>query len=309
MVDVVGRPVDANLKIEGHLLQRTQLVFGQNNIDVYGHWSERMVTAVTDAAPFSIDIVEPKAPLVRDGSMELKIVARRAEGFKAPISVFMLYNPPGVGSSGSIAIPEGKTEVTIPMTANGGAEIGDHRIVVIGRAGVGNGAIEVASQLATLKVAVPYVGFAFQKASAEQGQETDVAIKITKNADFDGKAKVELLGLPVGVSTPTPLEIDKGTSDLAFKVKTSATSPAGRHTSVLCRAVVMVQGEPVTHTLYGGELRIDVPLPAKPMAAAPTPAPMPTPAQVAQKPVEKPLSPLEQLRRERQKARQQAPSK
>jgi hypothetical protein len=299
MVDVIGRPVDANLKFEGHLLQRTQLVFGQNNIDVFGQWGERMVTAVTEAAPFSIEIVEPKAPLVRDGSMELKIVAKRANGFKAPISVFFLYNPPGVGSSGSIAIAEGKTEALIPLTANGGAEIGDHRIVVIGRADTGKGAVEVSSQLATLKIAAPYVGFAFQKTSAEQGKEADLPIKITKNADFEGKAKVELLGLPAGVTTPSVLEIDKSTSGLSFKVKTSANSPAGKHTSLLCRAIVMVQGEPVTHMLYGGELRIDVPLPPKPAAAAATPTPQP--AQVAAKPADKPLSPLEKLRQDRKK--------
>ncbi|MEX2186343.1 MAG: PPC domain-containing protein [Pirellulales bacterium] len=303
LADVVGKPVDENLKFDGHLLQRSQLVRGQNNVDVYGHWAERMAAAVTAPAPFKIEIVQPKAPLVRDGQMSLKIVATRAEGFKAPISVFFLYNPPGVGSSGSISIAEGQNEADIPLTANGGAEIGEHKIVVIGRAGVGNGAIEVSSQLATLSIAAPFVGFAYQKASVEQGQEVDVVVAVTKNADFAGEATVELLGLPAGVSAE-PLKLTKDTAQLAFKVKTSKDSPAGKHKSVLARATIVEQGEPVIHMLYGGELRIDVPLPPKPdqPAAAPTPAAT-AQAKPADAPAEKPLSPLEKLRQEREKAK------
>ena len=33
----------------------------------------------------------------------------------------MLYNPPGVASSGSIVIPEDQNEAVIPLTANDGA--------------------------------------------------------------------------------------------------------------------------------------------------------------------------------------------
>lgn len=304
LADVIGKPVDENLKIDGHLLQRTQLVSGQNNTDVYGHWAERMAAAVTAPAPFKIDIVQPKVPLVRDGQMNLKIVAQRAEGFTAPISVFLLYNPPGVGSSGSISIAEGQTEAEIPLTANGGAEIGDHKIVVIGRAGVGNGAIEVSSQLATLSVAAPFVGFAYQKASVEQGQPVDVVVNVTKNIEFAGEANVELLGLPAGV-TAEPLKLTKDMEQLAFKVKTSKDSPAGKHTSVLARATFVDQGEPVVHMLYGGELRIDVPLPPKPdaPAAAPVAQPAAENKPVENKPAEKPLSPLEKLRQERAKAK------
>lgn len=310
LVDVIGKPVDPNLKIEGHLLQRSMLVRGQNNIDVYGHWAERMAAAVTAPAPFKIDIVQPKAPLVRDGQMNLKIVATRAEGFKAPISVFLLYNPPGVGSSGSISIPEGQNSAEIPLTANGGAEIGNHKIVVIGRAGVGNGAIEVSSQLATLAIAAPYVGFAYQKASVEQGQEVDLVVGVTKNADFADEATVELLGLPAGV-TAEPLKLTKDMPQLAFKVKTAKDSPAGKHKSVLARATVIEQGEPVVHMLYGGELRIDVPLPPKPdqPAAAPMPAATAQAKPAESKPAEKPLSPLEKLRLEREKAKAAAAMK
>lgn len=305
LVDIIGRFADPNQKIEGHLRQRTSLVRGQNNIEVWNQYSERLAAAVTQESPFKIDIVEPKVPLVRDGAMELKIVATRKEGFKAPIAVQMLYNPPGVGSSGSIVIPEGKNEAIIPLTANSAAEVKKWKIVVLGDATVGDGPITVASQLATLDVSEPFFVFQFQSAAAEQGQATEVVIKVEKRTDFEGPAKVELLGLPNEVTTE-PREITKDSKELVFPVKTTPKSPAGRHKTVICRAVVTANGEPISHTLGTGELRIDTPLPPKPnqpaTAAAPAAAAAPAP------PAEKRLSQLEKLRLERQQAKAAKPA-
>ena len=83
--------------------------------------------------------MQPKAPLVRNGSLNLKVVAKRAEGFTAPISLRLLYNPPGVASSGSIVIPENQNEAVIPLTANGTAGVGNWKIVMTGRTGTRGG--------------------------------------------------------------------------------------------------------------------------------------------------------------------------
>jgi hypothetical protein len=300
LVDVIGRHADPNQKIEGHLEQVTGLARGQNNILVWGHTAHRLAAAVTAEAPFAINVVEPKVPLVKNGSMNLKIVATRKEGFTAPINVRMLYNPPGVGSSGDIAIAEGQTEALIPLTANGGAEVKVWKIAVMGEATVGNGRVLVSSQLANLDVAEPFVGFAFNAAAVEQGKETDLVVKVTANTPFEGEAAVQLLGLPFEATTE-PLKLTKDTAELVFKVKTTAKSPAGRHKTLLCQAIVTANGEPIVHGLGPGELRIDVPLPPKPNA--PPPAPMPVAAAPAPAAApEKRLTRLEQLRLEREKA-------
>jgi hypothetical protein len=297
LADIIARPTDANQKIEGHLRQRTSLIRGQNNVEVWSHFTSRAAVAVTQEAPFRIEIVQPKVPLVRDGAMDLKVVATRKEGFKAPIPIRMLYNPPGVGSSGSVVIPEGQNEAVIPLTANGGAEVNTFKIAVLAEPTVGDGPILTSSQLADLQISEPFVAFAFQSAAVEQGQQTDLVIKVEKKKDFEGVAKVEVLGLPNEV-TSEPKEITKDTTELVFPVKTTKNSPAGKHKTVLCRAVMTANGEPITHTLGTGELRIDTPLPPKADAPATAPAPMP----VAQAPpMEKRLSRLEQLRLERQK--------
>lgn len=305
LADLVGRTTDPNLKVEGHLNQRTMLVRGQNNIDVWGHNADRMAVAVAEEVPFKIDIVQPKAPLVRNGAMGLKVVATRTADFKAPIAVSLLYNPPGIGSSGAVTIPEGQTEAVIPLTANSAAEIGVWKIVVVGQAGFGNGAVEVASQMAELNVTDVFFNFAFEKAAAEQGQQTEMVLKIEKKQEFEGPVKAQLLGLPANTSAE-PAEFTKDSAEVVFKVKVEPTARPGRYPSVVCQAIVLQNGEPVTHTLGTGELRVDQPLPPKveapkPVAAAATPAPMPAAA-----PEVKRLSRLEQLRLEREKERSNA---
>ncbi len=52
LVDVVGRPADENLKIEGQLKQRTSLVRGQNNVEMWNQYTDRLATAVTKRCRF-----------------------------------------------------------------------------------------------------------------------------------------------------------------------------------------------------------------------------------------------------------------
>ena len=295
LVDLVGNSTDPNIPQEGRLLQRTSLVRGDNDRDVWHFDTERMAVAVTQESPYSIEIVQPKCPLVRGGSMNLKVVATRKEGFNAPIALRFLYAPPGVGVNNSISIAEGQNEVLVPITADGTAEINTWKIAVIGEAPVEGGPLSVSTQLADLQVAEPFLAFTFQAASVEQGQSTDVVIQVEKRHDWEGPAKIELLGLPHEVTSESK-EITKETTELIFPVKTTANSPAGQHNTLICRAVIMINGEPVTQGLGGGKLRIDVPLPPKtteptlpetPVAKAPEPAP------------EKRLTRLEKLRQER----------
>jgi hypothetical protein len=295
-----GKPTDTKLNVPAQFQQTIELALGQNNNPVWTRTEDRFALAVTEEAPFSIEVVEPKAPLVRGGSMDLKVVARRRGDFKAPIAVALLWNPPGLSSSATVSIPEGQDEATIPISAGDAAELKTWRVVVNGTATAPGGPLTVSSQLARLTVAEKFVTFDFQAATVEQGKETDLAVKVTKLADFDGEAKVTLLGLPNKVATE-PKTINKETGELIFHLTTDKTSPAGNHTTLVCRAVFLRDGEPIVHNLGTGRLRIDVPLPPKPNVAGAQPAAAPVAARPADK-SEKPLSRLEQLRRERQQA-------
>ena len=294
-----GQPVDANVKLASQQFSHTTvMVHGQNLVNFWSQAHDRMVVAVTDAAPFEIEVVEPKVPLVHNGSMNLKVVAKRKEGFTAPISVSFPWLPPGIGASGGISIPEKQNEALIPMNA-GGAEVRTWKLVVNGTANTPTGPMMVSSQLFNLRISPPYLGLAFQAASVEQGKGVPFVVKVNKSIDWEGDATVSLIGLPNKVTTEV-LKIKKDTPEMLFNVATDKVSPAGNHKNLFCQVVIMANGEPITHNIGSGELRIDVPIPPKTpptsAPAAPKPAVAAAPKPAAAPP--KPLSRLEKLRLE-----------
>ena len=63
LVGIVGKTVDEKLGIVGRLDQRTMLVRGQNNTDVWGHNADRMATVLCEEIPYSIEIVPASSVL------------------------------------------------------------------------------------------------------------------------------------------------------------------------------------------------------------------------------------------------------
>jgi hypothetical protein len=300
LVDVIGRHKEGDRTVEGRLVQRSMLIRGDNNRDVWNYVGSRMATAVTEAVPFHIEIVQPKVPLVQNGNMGLKVTAIRDAGFKGAISLRMLYNPPGVSSPDSVTIPEGQNQAAVPLTADGGASIRTWKIAVLGESSTGDGPLVVSSQLADLEVAEPRLRFQFQPATVEQGQKTSLVVKIEKTRKLDSPATIELLGLPNEVSSEVKT-IDDASSEIVFPITTTGKSPPGLHKTIFLRAVVKAHDEPITHVVGGGELRIQQPLPPKgAVAARPAdPKPAAKPAAKPQPAAARPLSRLEQLRLEK----------
>lgn len=305
LVNLVGvlEDKDKNPVLEGTLTQDVVLIRGNNQVPFWTESVPRLATAVTEEAPFSIEVVEPKVPIVHNGQMALKVVAKRKEGFKAPIKIDMLWLPPGINASREVSIPADQTEAVIPMNAAGNAQVAEWQIAVRAQATVGNGNIETCSPFAKLRIAEQYLTFAYEQAAVEQGQETEMVIKITKAKDYEGPAKVTLIGLPNKAVTE-PQDITKDKAEMIFKIKTEKETPAGNHKNLFCQVVVTENGEPILHNLSGGALRVDVPLPPKKDAPPPMPTPTPTPMPVVAAPVAPPpmkrLTRLEQLRLEQQ---------
>ncbi len=300
LANVEGKHVDPKVQIPCEFSATSEMVLGQNLVVVWPRVVDRLAVCVTEEAPFSIEVVEPKVPLVRGGSMNLKVVAKRKPGFTAAIGVSLPWNPPGVGSSGGVTIPEKATEALIPMNADGAAPLTTWRIVVDGTSSGPTGPIRVSSQLAKLTVAQQFLTLGFQAAGVEQGKETDLVATVNKAVDFPGEATVTLIGLPNKVTTDVK-KVTKDAKDIVFKIKTDKASPAGNHQNLFCQIVVTMNGEPIVHNLGSGTLRVDVPLPPKPapVAAASAPAPAAAPKPVAPAPPpEKRLTRLEKLRLE-----------
>jgi len=299
-VSFSGTHIDPNVKVKSAFEVRSDFVYSAPGQSLYTYRTEaETMMTVTEAVPFKISIVEPKVPLVHGGSMNLKIVAERAPGFKAAITVVPLYNPPGVGSASSVVIPEGQNEAYLAMNANGGAPVRKWKYVVMANAAVPSGPVWVSSQLATIEIAAPYMSLTLERGAVEQGKDTQMFVKIANTKPFAGTAKLRLIGLQAKTTT-TELDINKDTKEIAFPIKVEPTAPPGIQRNLFCQIVVVENGEQVLHNLGASELRIDVPLPPKKDAPAPVVAktPMPTPPPTAAPP--KRLTRLEQLRLEQE---------
>ncbi|MCA9086000.1 MAG: PPC domain-containing protein [Planctomycetaceae bacterium] len=295
LVDFRARLNEEGKNISGGYENRADFVIAGPGQSLYS-WKDvnRLAFAVVDELPFSIEIVQPNVPLVRNGSMQLKIVAHKKEGWDEQITVQFPFRPPGVGANSSVKIEKGQTEVLYPLSANGNAALGKWPVYAIGSANV-NGAAWASSQMASLEVAEPYVGIALQRASVELGQETEILAEIQILKDLKAPAQVQLVGLPHKV-TAEPLQITPETKELVFKIKTAEDSPPGNHKNIFCTVVVTENNEPITHARVGGtELRVDKPLP-KPVAAAPKKEE--PKAEEPKPPAEKRLTRLEKLRLE-----------
>lgn len=310
LVDFLAKHADPNQNISGGFENRADYLIGEPGQSLY-RWKDvdRLAVAVVDEIPFRIEIDQPKVPLVRDGSMNLKIVAHKKEGWDEDIDVQIPFRPPGVGAPPSVKIPKGQTEVLIPINANASAEIKNWKVFALGS----SQGMWASTQLTPLEVTDAYVRFEIQRAACEQGKETLVLCKLNHTTAFDGDAKAELIGMPPKVLIE-PMSFKKDTAELMFKVTTEGDSPIGKH-GLFCQLTIPQNGDAIISRAGNVELQIDAPLPPAVAAPAPAPAPMPAataetqpePAKAPEPPPAKPLTRLEKLRlasQQRQEAKQ-----
>ncbi len=301
LFDFIGRHQE-NAEIRGGFTNTSDyIVSSPGQSRYYTKTVNRLPIAVIDEIPFKIDIIPPKVPVARNGSMQLRIKVTRKEGFTGAVNVILPFRPPGIGAASSINIPGDKDEGLYPINANGGAAVGTWKIFALGSSNVGGGAGWSSSQLCPLEISEQFVLFAIDRGACEQGQETELVCKLDQKKEFPGEALARIFGLPNKAAT-TEMKFTKDTKELVFKVTTQKDTPAGRHKTVFCQITIPMNGENIVHNAGGTELRVDKPLPPK---VEPKPMPKPV-AKAAPKPAPKPAEPpkrrltrLEKLRLEK----------
>lgn len=290
---------DPEKPLRGKYTQPLDFVRGNPNGTLYYSLeSDKLPVAVCEEAPYTIAIEKPKTPLLQNGTLPIKIVATRKEGFTKPITVRWLWRPPGISCNSTATIPEGKNETTFTLTANASATVRTWKVVVQGESDAGQGVVRTASPLTDLEVAPPYVNFKINLATVKQGQPAQVLIDVEKLRDFTGEATARLVGLPAK-SVGQEVTFKPGQEQVTIPVTTEEGTPVGQHKNIFCELVFNEGGQQLRQRAgMGGIFRVD-PKPKE----APKPAPKPAavaenkPAAPAPKP-EKPLTRLEQLRLE-----------
>ncbi len=246
----------------------------QNDIGYSKSEVSQLAAAVVEVVPFTVRIVEPKVPLVQSGETALKIIAERQDGFDEPITVKMLWNPPGVTSPPDLVIPKGANSVDYKLNASNKAEVRKWKTAVVATATVQGGVASVSSQLAELEIAAPFLAGKIDLTKVERGQTAKLVCTLEQKNPFAGKAVARLVGLPTNTSA-SDVEITQDSKEAVFEIVTTDKSPVGSHKNIFCSVLLTRDGESITHLIAQGSLlRID--------ASRPKPPGLPTPAVPAQ---------------------------
>ena len=281
-----------NPPFTGRLRQSFNFCHDGNQRVFFSRAADQLPVAVCEEAPFSLDIEKPPTPLLREGDLALRVKCRRKEGFTKAIQVLMDWRPNGVSGLGEATIPENQNECVFNLQANGGAELGVSRLVVLGSADGGYGTVWNASPYQELAIAEPLLAGKIEMTVVERGASARMPCSLQLLRPFEGKANARLVGVPAGV-TVTNLSFDKSAAQLQFVVETKPDSPVGKHGGLFVVVELPLDGGVAVQKLaYGTTLRIDEsakPPPASQVAQSSAPPPPPPPQA-------KPLSRLEQLR-------------
>jgi hypothetical protein len=269
------------------------------DINNQGHYHsatfDRIATVVTREAPFKVELDVPPVPIVKNGTLSLKVRAVRQPGFTNKITTRFLWSPPGISGPVTLDIPGDKTEADYEIHASADAAPGDWQVCVLAEADTPAGPVLTSSAPTPLKIAEPYVAITLDLAATEPAKPTSIMGKIEHFRPFTGSAKADLSGLPQGVATG-PVMFTAGQTEITFPLQVAADARTGKHSGLFCVVAVPENNSTIFHqTGMGGTLRIDPPSKtpdppaAKPATAAADAKPAPA----------KPLSRLEQLRQKK----------
>ncbi len=225
---------------------------------------DRFVMAVTEPAPFSIDIMAPQIPIVRGGELAIPVKLTRQPGFDDPVDFNCDFAPKGVNPQPEATIPSGETEAVLKLSADANAMLGKGPLFVVAsftapKGDKGNaGQIRVSSQIVELTVAEPFVELASQPESLRRGEQKRFAWTIQQKSPFEGQASVKLLGLPKGVRVVEPLpRITRESKELAFEIEATDEALLGAVGGLSCELTVLMAGQEIHQRTGKGTLRID----------------------------------------------------
>ncbi len=260
-VELTAQPTDSSKPVNSKYRHDLEMIAGPNNTYYYTTHEEKLYVAVTEAAPFSLRIEEPKAPLVSYGALDLKVIAERRAGFDGPINVKMMWNPPGVGSLPDVTILKGQNSAIYQLNAKAEVEPRKWKIAMIassgsfernggGERGAG-GSVFVSSQLATLETAEPFVVGSIAPLIVSPGQEVKLVCKLDQRKPFEGKAKVHVLGLPEKI-TASDAQISSTDKEVTITLKVDASIAPGSYRNFICSADVIHNAHVIPHNLAAG---------------------------------------------------------
>lgn len=249
---------DTESDLSGAFLENIHHVEINNAGSFWSTRNDRLTVAVTKEAPFHLEVGPPPVPLVRNGTMDLIVRAKRQEGFEGPIRVTLPWRPPGMGAPPEVTIEKGKSEATIPINANNGAPVGDYELLVTGGAKTEAGEVRVSSPFVPLTVAEPFLNGKIDLATTVQGQDIILVCSLEQLRPFQGKAELTLENLPHQV-TAQKVEFSAQDTSVQIPLTIPPEVRPGKSKNIFARVVVKEAGEPIPHQIAQGTILIVTP--------------------------------------------------
>ncbi len=266
LIDLVVRPVGEGKQAIPSGFRQVVAMNAYGNNDFYLHFHlNKLAFAVTQAAPFSIEVEEPKSALVQNGEMKVKFKIHRAEGYDGPVNVAMEWKPNGVSANIPTSIKTGQTEGEYLIGAARNATAGSYQVTLttvsgVDRPGYNDGASRtyVASAPFKLTIAEPHIDAKIPRVSVERGKTSNVTVKLNHLKPFEGKAQASLIRLPRGVELVEPMrEIGPEDKEVTFQLRATDECLLGTYQGVTLEVTVTDEGQAVRQLTGSGIIRVD----------------------------------------------------
>jgi len=265
LIDLVVRPVGGKEPILSGYRQ-TILMNAYGNNDYYLHAPiEKLALAVIEAAPFQVQVEQPKSALVQNGEMALKFKVVREKGYEGPVTVQMEWKPTGISTTTPVTVPAGETEGTYLLGASRNATAAIHNVTLTAssggaRAGYNDSSNRtyVATQPFKLTIAEPHVEAKIARTSIERGKTTTLVCKLNHLQPFEGNATATLARLPRGIElVETTREISGKDKEVTFTLRANGDALVGNYQGIVLDLTVTDKGQSVRQLSGNGVLRVD----------------------------------------------------
>jgi Bacterial pre-peptidase C-terminal domain len=263
LVELRARPVDRSVPLQTGSRQTVELLNRPVERPLHFLFLNKYALAVTQPAPFHIELEQPDIALAQNGELALKVKVARHGNFKEPVEILPDWLPPNVSKEAAVTIPADKSESVFKIRADNKAAPGVYKIAMNattkgGDAYSGVGRIRVSSPFVELKVAEPYLGVELQRASLQRGQRGQIVGVLKHNQSFQGRATVSLKRLPRGVKMLEPApQITSKDQQVVFQIEAEPDALVGLYKDIFCEVTVTENGQSIRQQTGSGVLRVD----------------------------------------------------
>ena len=265
LISLAAEPLDPEIEVENRCQINIPFLNHSGGDALHFIQADHFALGVTDPAPFTIEIQEPDASLVRGGELALPVTITRNDGFTGAVEYWVRFADSSISPQPPTTIPEGETTSLLRLSCSANAPLGGLPLAVMGRSLVdeiprtmGTGDRLASTEIVSLNIAEPYMKLSSSPSSIRRGETKAFRWKVEQLTPFEGKARIELLGLPKGISLDGDLPvIDSKAEEVSFPLNATDEALLGQATNLSCQIRLEVAGQEVTQRTGKGSLRID----------------------------------------------------